>query len=177
MNFCSHCGSGRLTFRIPEGDTRPRFCCEACGTIHYQNPLVVVGAIARWEGRILLCRRAIEPRAGYWNLPAGFLENGETLAQGAARETLEEAGATIEIERLHSVYDIPHVRQLYVFFLANMHSKAFESGPESLETALFLPEEIPFDDLAFTSNHYALRRYIEMPEFAGVHISGYPALS
>lgn len=164
MNFCSQCGSRHLLFTVPEGDNRPRHICTECQTIHYQNPKVVVGCLPFWEDRILLCRRAIEPRSGYWNLPAGYLENGETLKEGALRETSEESGAEVEILRLHAVYDLPHINQVYIFFLARMLHPGLEIGLESLEARLFRPEEIPYADMAFSSSTFALKRYLEPQE-------------
>jgi ADP-ribose pyrophosphatase YjhB (NUDIX family) len=173
MNFCSNCGSNALQFEIPSGDNRPRYCCPGCGRIHYQNPKVVVGTLSVYEGKILLCKRSIEPRAGYWNLPAGFLENGETAAEGALRETWEEAEARVEIQRVHAVYDIPHVQQLYIFFRASLPHPQYGVGAESLEVGLFAPEEIPFEEMAFTSSTFAIRRYLEAPDFEGVHLGAF----
>jgi ADP-ribose pyrophosphatase YjhB (NUDIX family) len=173
MNFCSHCGSDALRFEIPTGDNRPRYCCPDCGHIHYQNPNMVVGCLPVWEDKILLCRRAIEPRRGFWNLPAGYLENGETVQEGALRETREEAGIEVDLLRLHTVYNIPHVDQVYLFFLAQMRSPEFDIGPETLETGLFAPNEIPFDDMAFHSSVYAIKQYLlhRYQDFRGVHVS------
>jgi len=148
MNFCSHCGQP-VTLRIPVGDTLPRHVCDACGTIHYQNPKIVTGCIPEWEDRLLLCRRAIEPRRGLWTLPAGFMENGETTAEGAARETLEEALARVEIDRLYALFNIPHINQVYLMFRARLLDLEFAPGPESLEVALFREDEIPWQELAF----------------------------
>lgn len=173
MNFCSHCGSDALRFEIPPGDNRPRYCCPDCGRIHYQNPNMVVGCLPVWEDKILLCRRAIEPRKGFWNLPAGYLENGETVQEGALRETREEAGVEVELIRLHTVYNIPHVNQVYLFFLAQMPSPEFDIGPETLEAGLFAPNEIPFADMAFHSSVYAIKQYHlhRYQDFRGVHVS------
>src|SRR3712207_6724755 len=132
MKFCSACGhSVQLT--VPPGDNRPRFCCASCGSIHYQNPRMVLGTIPVWGDKVLLCKRAIEPRYGYWTLPAGFMENGETIADGAARETAEEAGARIAMGDLFSVIDVPHVEQVHLFFRADMLEDTLDPGPESLE--------------------------------------------
>ncbi|TGK11365.1 NUDIX domain-containing protein [Leptospira fletcheri] len=171
MKFCSTCGS-QVSYRIPEGDSLHRYVCENCGTIHYQNPKVIVGSIPIWEGKILLCKRAIEPRKGYWTLPAGFLENRETVEEGASRETLEEANAQIRILRLHTVYSIPHISQVYMFFLAELTDGKFDVSPESEEVRLFFPNEIPWEELAFASVTYALKKYTkedEIPE-SGVHL-------
>lgn len=158
MNFCSHCGA-RVELRIPHGDTLPRHVCPACGTVHYENPKMVVGCIPEWEDRILLCRRAIEPRHGLWTVPAGFMENGETTAQGAERETLEEANARVEILGLYALFNIPHISQVYMLFRARLLDLDFHPGAESLETRLFGEQDIPWDQIAFatvrrTLNHY-----------------------
>lgn len=159
MKFCSACGSDRVELRIPDGDNLARFICAACGTIHYQNPKVVVGCLPEWEDRVLLCKRAIEPRLGLWTLPAGFLENGETVAAGAARETLEEAGARIEIGPLYTMISLPHISQIYMMFRARLVDLDFGPGPESLEVRLFLEDEIPWEELAFRTIGRTLRNY------------------
>src|ERR1700752_2973441 len=133
MNYCSQCGSDRLEFRVPEGDTLPRFVCAAGGPIHYQNPKIVVGCLPEWQGQVLLCKRAIEPRYGLWTLPAGFLENAETLTAGAARETLEEANARVEIDDLYTMISLPYINQVYVMFRARLVDLGFGPGSESLE--------------------------------------------
>ena len=158
MKFCSDCGAP-VTVRVPEGDTFPRHVCERCGTIHYRNPKVVAGSIPEAGSRILLCRRAIEPRAGLWTLPAGFLENGETTAEGAARETLEEANARVEIDQLYALFNIPHISQVYLMFRGRMLDEDFSPGAESLEVALFEEADIPWNDLAFPVVRETLRRY------------------
>jgi ADP-ribose pyrophosphatase YjhB (NUDIX family) len=160
MKFCSQCGS-EVILRVPEGDTLPRFVCPICTTIHYQNPKMVVGCIPEWEGKILLCRRAIPPREGKWTLPAGFMENNETLAQGAARETLEEANARVEIRDLYAVYNLPHISQVYLLFRAKLLDLDFFPGIESLEVKLFEEHEIPWDEIAFRVIHDPLKRYFE----------------
>ncbi|HTX05004.1 MAG TPA: NUDIX hydrolase [Steroidobacteraceae bacterium] len=160
MNFCPQCG-GRVEFRVPPGDHLARHVCDACGTIHYQNPRLVVGCVPVHEGRILLCRRAIEPRRGFWTVPAGFFENGETLQQGAARECREEALAEVEIGSLLSIVHVLHARQVHVFFRARLLAPRFGAGPESLEVELIRPEEIPWPELAFPSTEFSLRRYLE----------------
>jgi ADP-ribose pyrophosphatase YjhB (NUDIX family) len=160
MNYCSHCGAP-VALRVPPGDHLPRHVCDACGTIHYQNPRLVVGCVPEHEGRILLCRRAIEPRLGYWTVPAGFMENGETLQQAAARETHEEALARVEVGSLLAVVHVLHARQVHVFFRAAMRNGEFGAGAESLEVKLVGPAEIPWDDVAFPSTEFALRRYLE----------------
>lgn len=160
MNFCSQCGA-RLELRVPPGDHLARHVCDACGTIHYQNPRLVVGCVPEHQGRILLCRRAIEPRRGFWTVPAGFFENDETLQQGAARESREEALAEVEIGSLLSVVHVLHARQVHVFFRATLLEPKFGAGPESLEVQLLGPAEIPWADLAFPSTEFSLRRYLE----------------
>ena len=158
MKFCSNCGAA-VALKIPAGDTVPRHVCDACGTIHYQNPKMIVGCIAEWEDRILLCRRAIEPRLGLWTVPAGFMENGETTAQGAARETLEEANARVEVGPLYAMYNIPHINQVYILFRARLLDLDFSAGTESLEVKLFDEQDVPWESIAFatvrnTLNHY-----------------------
>ncbi|MBO3274894.1 NUDIX hydrolase [Pseudomonas schmalbachii] len=148
MKFCSQCGAS-VSLRIPSGDNRPRYVCDRCLTVHYQNPRVVAGCLPVWEGRILLCRRAIAPRQGFWTLPAGFMENGETLEQAAARETLEEACARVTDLHLYTVFDLPHISQIYMFFRANLVDLDFSAGEESLEVGLFEESDIPWGELAF----------------------------
>lgn len=160
MKFCSSCGHG-LHLAIPPGDDRARFVCNACGTVHYQNPRMVVGCIPAHESRVLLCRRAIEPRRGLWTLPAGYLENGETLAAGAERETLEEAGARIEEMVPYRMFNICHISQIYLMFRARLRDLDFAAGPESLEVKLFTEEEIPWDRIAFRVISETLKTYWE----------------
>jgi ADP-ribose pyrophosphatase YjhB (NUDIX family) len=152
MNFCSECGHA-VALSIPEGDNRPRHVCTQCGTIHYQNPKMVIGSIPVWEKdgtlQVLLCRRAIEPRLGYWTLPAGFMENGETTAEAAVRETEEEAGANIELGPLFTLLNVAHVHQVHMFYLARLLDLDFAPGEESLEVQLFAERDIPWDELAF----------------------------
>lgn len=158
MNYCSHCGA-IVSLRIPPGDTLPRHICDACQTIHYQNPKMVVGCIPEWEDRILLCRRAIEPRYGLWTLPAGFMENGESTTQAAARETREEANAEVEIGSLYSLYSLPHINQVYLIFRSRLLNPDYSPGIESLETRLFLETDIPWDTLAFPVVRQALEDF------------------
>lgn len=160
MKFCSQCG-GEVALRIPDGDTLPRYVCSACYAVHYQNPKVIVGCIPEWENRILLCRRAIAPCQGKWTLPAGFMENHETLIQGAARETLEEANARVEIHELYAVYSLPHISQVYMLFRAKLVDLTFSPGIESLEVRLFEEHEIPWNEIAFRVIHNSLKRYLE----------------
>jgi len=159
MKFCSQCGSGEIALRVPEGDNLPRYVCAACGAIHYQNPKIVVGVLPEWRGRVLLCRRAIEPRGGLWTLPAGFLENHEALAAGALRETLEEANARVELDQLYSVISLPHISQVYMIFRARLSDLDFSPGPESLDVKLHGEEEIPWEELAFRTVARTLRAY------------------
>jgi ADP-ribose pyrophosphatase YjhB (NUDIX family) len=159
IRFCSNCGHA-VSRRIPEGDQLPRAVCDQCGTVHYENPRVVVGCVPEWEGRILLCRRAIEPRRGYWTAPAGFLEIGESMHAAAARETAEEALAEVEVGTLLSVVNVLHAAQVHVMFRARMRGAQYGAGAESLETALFQESEIPWNDIAFASIHFALERYL-----------------
>jgi ADP-ribose pyrophosphatase YjhB (NUDIX family) len=158
MKYCSQCGA-ELTHRIPEGDDRPRHICDQCNTIHYSNPRVIVGCVPEHEGRILLCRRAIEPRSGLWTLPAGFMENGETTVQGAARETWEEARAQVVDQQLYRLFDVPGINQVYMFYRARIVDGAFDVGPESSEVDLFSEEEIPWREIAFPVVYHTLREY------------------
>ncbi len=160
MKFCPSC-STPVVLRVPDGDNRERFCCTACGGIHYQNPKLVLGTVPVWGDQVLLCRRAIEPRYGFWTLPAGFMENGETTEEGASRETAEEAGARIELESLYSVIDVPHVDQVHLFFRARLLDVAFDPGPESLEVQLFSEAQIPWGQLAFRTVEQTLRWYFD----------------
>jgi ADP-ribose pyrophosphatase YjhB (NUDIX family) len=159
MNFCSHCGAAAIEIRIPEGDTLPRYVCAACKTIHYRNPKIVVGCLPEWQEQVLLCKRAIAPRQGLWTLPAGFLENGETLMAGALRETTEEARAQVELGGLYTVISLPHISQVYMMFRARLASLDFGPGPESLEVRLFSEEGVPWDELAFRTITRTLRNY------------------
>lgn len=159
VKFCSACGSPRIERRVPAGDALPRDVCAACGTIHYQNPKVVVGCLPEWQDRILLCKRAIEPRHGFWTLPAGFLENGETLANGALRETLEEADARVAIGELYTVISLPQINQVYMMFRSQLLDLRFGPGPESLDVQLFDESEVPWESLAFRTIARTLRNY------------------
>ena len=160
MNFCSHCGNS-VHVAIPEGDNRPRHICDSCGTIHYQNPRIIAGCLPVYEDKVLLCRRAIEPRLGFWTLPAGFMENGESTEEAALRETYEEAVAEVEIQSLYTVTSILHVNQVQMFYLAHMPKAEFDISSESLEVALFAEDEIPWDELAFQTIRNALRFYFD----------------
>jgi len=157
MKFCSVCG-GRVKYQIPDGDNRERAVCPDCGTIHYKNPLVVVGCIVEKDGKVLLCKRAIEPRYGYWTVPAGFMELGESTAEGALRETREEALAEVELGRLFASVDVVRVGQVHLYYLAKL-TGSFGAGSETLESKLFAEDEIPWDDVAFASGRFALEQY------------------
>ena len=152
-------GRGPSVLTIPEGDNRERMVCPDCGFINYENPKVVVGAVCLWQDRFLLCRRAINPRRGYWTLPAGYLELHESTVAGAMREAWEEAQARITIDGLLAVYDIPRISQVQLIYRAHLATPEFAAGPESLEVKLFTWEEIPWDELAFPSVRWALDHY------------------
>ncbi|MES9973834.1 NUDIX hydrolase [Candidatus Thiodiazotropha sp. LNASS1] len=158
MKYCSHCGA-EVEVRVPEGDNRPRHVCIICSTVHYQNPKIVVGCIPVWEQQILLCRRAIEPRYGLWTVPAGFMENGETSQQGAARETWEEACARVEVEGLYTLFNLPHINQVYLLFRSRLLDLDVAAGEESLEVKLFDEQEIPWEKLAFPVIKESLKLY------------------
>jgi ADP-ribose pyrophosphatase YjhB (NUDIX family) len=158
MIFCSNCGA-RLIVKVPAGDDRLRHVCEACDTIHYQNPKIVAGCIPDWEGRLLLCRRAIEPRYGLWTLPAGFMENGESTVQAATRETLEEANARIAVGDLYSMYSLPYINQVHLLFRARLLDLDFGPGQESLEVRLFSEADIPWNEIAFRPVRFSLEHY------------------
>ncbi len=158
MIFCSNCGQ-QLVERIPEGDSRRRYVCETCNIVHYQNPKIVAGCLPEWKGSLLLCRRAIDPRYGLWTLPAGFMENGESTEQAAARETLEEACARVVDLKLYGVFSIPHISQVYMMFRAQLESEDFGPGAESLEVRLFEEHEVPWETLAFPVVRRTLEHY------------------
>jgi len=162
MKFCSECASP-VTQKIPEMDDRLRFVCTHpdCGMIHYENPKLVVGTLAYFQDKVLLCKRAIEPQLGFWTLPAGFMENGESTADGAARETWEEAGAKYESAQLYRLFDIPFINQVYLFYLAELETPTYEAGIESLDVKLFREDEIPWDELAFPVIHDVLKEFFE----------------
>jgi len=162
MKFCSECAHP-VSLQTPPDDNRPRFVCDNCGAIHYQNPKMVIGSIPRWERdgevKVLLCRRAIEPRHGYWTLPAGFMENAETTTDAAVRETEEEAGAHIKLGPLFSLINVPHVHQVHLFYLAELRDLDYAAGTESLEVAMFSEAEIPWAEIAFPTVDYTLRAF------------------
>src|SRR5687768_4840516 len=158
MKFCSNCAAA-VVKRVPPGDTLPRWVCDNCGEIHYQNPLLVVGSIPEHGTKLLLCRRAIEPRYGYWTLPAGFMENDETVGHAALRETREEAGASIELGEPFSMISVPRVNQVHVFYRARLLDLGFQPGEESLEVALFEEADIPWKDIAFRTVALTLKHW------------------
>ena len=161
IKHCRNCGNP-VTYRVPDdGDVMERAVCPACGTIHYENPLNVVGTIPYFGERVLLCKRNIEPRWGKWTLPAGFMELGETAAEGALRETDEEAGATVELQDLFSVLSVPRVGQVHLFFRARLLNDQFDPGHETIEAKLFLEQEIPWEELAFRTVRETLERYFQ----------------
>lgn len=162
-------GPANFVRKVPDGDNVARQVCADCGFINYENPKIVVGAVCHWGDKILLCRRAINPRKGHWTLPAGFLELHETTAAGAAREAWEEARAKIEIEALLAVYTVPRISQVQLMYRARLLTDEVSAGPESLDVGLFTFDEIPWDDLAFPSARWALRQFSEtrhLSEFA-----------
>jgi ADP-ribose pyrophosphatase YjhB (NUDIX family) len=161
LKHCKSCGSA-VTYRLPDdGDTRERAICTACHTVHYENPLNVVGTLPIWEDKILLCKRNIEPRYGKWTLPAGFMELGETVAQGAARETDEEAGAQIELLGLYTLMNVVRVGQVHFFYRAKLLSTTFHPGHETIEARLFSEDEVPWDDIAFRTVRETLKCFFE----------------
>lgn len=158
MKYCSSCGS-KVELKVPQDDNFPRYCCTNCDAIHYQNPNIVTGTIPIMKDRILLCKRAIHPRPGMWTLPAGFLENGETLGQGAFRETLEETNTEVKMGNLYAIFNIPQISQVYMLFFAEVLREDFGETPESLEVKLFKEEEIPWQELAFPFVPIVLKNY------------------
>lgn len=162
MKFCSYCGTS-VSLTVPAGDNRERHVCDnpECGAIHYQNPRIITGSLPIYGNQVLLCKRAIKPRYGFWTLPAGFLENGETTEAGAIRESQEEANANLNIEQLYTVFDLPHINQVYFFFKANLIDTSFGAGEESLEVKLFDEKDIPWDELAFPVITETLKFYFK----------------
>jgi ADP-ribose pyrophosphatase YjhB (NUDIX family) len=158
MKFCSVCGY-EVRIGIPDGDNRERHICDSCGTVHYHNPKVVAGCIAQWEDRILMCRRAIEPRYGLWTVPAGFMENGETTYEGALRETVEEANARVAIDDLFTTVNLPHINQVYMLFRGQLLDLDFSPGDESLETCLLAEQDMPWEQMAFPTVTETLKLY------------------
>jgi len=163
VQYCSICGSDKLRWATPEGDHLPRHICGSCDTIHYDNPKMVVGCIIENDkGEIMLCRRGIEPRKDYWNLPCGYLENNETVEAGALREVYEETGAEVILEGLHTVYSLPHAQQVYLIFKARLAPNAhWHLTPESTEIVFFGLQDIPWAEIAFSSNTFAIERFRE----------------
>ncbi|GHB25520.1 NUDIX hydrolase [Salinicola rhizosphaerae] len=159
MNYCSHCGH-TVRFAIPDGDDRPRYLCDACGAIHYQNPRIIAGTLPVAGKQVLLCRRAIAPRLGYWTLPAGFMENGETVEQAALRETREEACAVVESPSLYTMISLTHINQVYMIFRGTLQG-GYAAGPESLDVELFDEADIPWDALAFPTIERTLRHFFD----------------
>ncbi|MCR9104580.1 MAG: NUDIX hydrolase [Gammaproteobacteria bacterium] len=168
MKFCTSCGD-RVVLTIPQGDDRERHVCTRCEVIHYVNPRVIVGCLPVYQGKVLLCKRAIEPRKNYWTLPAGFMENGETTQQGAARETWEEARARVSNLDLYRIFDVPHISQVYMFYRCDIDDGAFGVGPESTETDLYTEQDIPWSEIAFPVVHETLKAY-----FRDVRQDAYP---
>ncbi|MCG3171228.1 MAG: hypothetical protein CALGDGBN_02827 [Pseudomonadales bacterium] len=160
MKYCSSCG-GEVSLRVPADDDRERHVCDRCNTVHYRNPRIVVGCLPVHGDLVLLCRRAIQPRRDYWTLPAGFMEIGETTLEGARRETWEEARARVEDESLYTIFDLPHISQVYMFYRARLAAPEFAAGPESLDVALFTEDAIPWRELAFPVVDLTLRRFFE----------------
>ena len=174
LKYCSHCSSPDIVFRIPKDDTFKRWVCSKCGKVFYDNPRVIVGCLVTSGEKILLCKRAIKPQYGLWNLPAGFLENGESAEDGAMRETFEESKARVEIVKLHVLYSLPSVNQVYLHFLARHKESIIEPTKESLEVRFFDREEIPWDQIAFHSTTFALEKYFESGDgFEGIHIGNF----
>lgn len=160
MNYCSQCGAA-VHQKIPAGDNRPRYVCNQCDTIHYQNPRIIAGCLPIYQDQVLLCKRAIEPGYGLWTLPAGFMENGETTREGAIRETREEACAEVELKELYTITSITPINQVQMFYLAELVQPDFAAGEETLETRLFYKHQIPWDEIAFRTVTNALQLYFE----------------
>ncbi len=163
MNFCGQCG-GAVVLMVPVGDNRPRHVCTRCHFVHYENPRIVAGVIPEWEGEVLLCRRAIEPRRGLWTLPAGFMENGESADQGAAREALEEADARVRVGMLYTLFNLPYINQVYMLFRGRLLDLDYRPGDESLEVGLFRRNTVPWDRLAFKVVQKTLSLYFDDQE-------------
>lgn len=163
MKYCNFCGHS-ITLRIPDGDDRERHVCDSCGEIHYLNPRIIVCSLPCYEDKVLLCKRAIEPRYGFWTLPGGFMENGESTLQAAIRETHEEANARIETLELYSLFNVIHINQVHLFFRAQLQDLEFSSGTESLEVGLFTQAKVPWNDIAFPAVASTLQQYfLDLP--------------
>lgn len=160
MRYCNQCGA-EVIRKVPEGDNRLRHVCISCEEIHYQNPKIVAGCISEHEGKVLLCKRAIEPRYGYWTLPAGFMELEETSHEAALRETLEEANARVTILELYTVFNLPYIGQVYMMYRSQLKDLNFSAGEESLEVKLFAEDEVPWDEIAFTTIKYTLEFFFQ----------------
>ena len=159
MNYCSNCGSSNISFKIPLGDSHPRHVCDDCNAIFYSNPKLVVGSIPVFENKLLLCKRAIEPRFGFWTLPAGYMENGETITEGAIRETKEEANAEIQNLKLYTIFNIPRISQIYVLFNADLKNLNYKPGEETSDVQLFTESNIPWNLIAFSSIKVTIEKY------------------
>ena len=169
MKFCSNCGNSVIE-KIPAGDNRPRFVCDECETIHYQNPRIIAGCLPVYENKVLLCKRAIEPRYGLWTLPAGFMENGETSEEAAIRETWEEALARVNVHGIYTLFNLPHINQVYMIFRADLVDLGFGAGEESLEVALFEESTIPWQELAFPVMKKTLEFFFEDRQSGQYHV-------
>ena len=161
IHFCSQCGSGDVRYAIPEGDSYRRYICGECGFIHYQNPNIVAGCLVTHQGKILICKRAIQPKKDLWTLPAGFMENHETMSQAAERETWEEARAHIHAPTLYTLFNLPHINQVYAMYHGELAGGSYAPGPESTEVKLVHPHEIPWDMIAFATIRETLKLYIQ----------------
>ena len=159
IKHCKNCGTAVVYRQPDDGDTKNRAVCPACNTVHYENPLNVLGTVPVWGDKVLLCKRNIEPRKGKWTLPAGFMELDETASEGAARETVEEAGAQFEMQALFSVLSVPKVGQVHLFYRAKLTSDQFDPGYETQEAKLFAESEIPWDEIAFRTVKVTLERF------------------
>ena len=161
MKFCSSCGSAEIVYKTPKGDNRNRHLCRACDSIFYENPKIVAGCIPVWENKVLMCRRAIEPRYGLWTLPAGFMENDETTVEAAERETREEACTNVVGSRLFALFNLPQINQVYMVFLSRLVSPEFAPGEESLDCNLYQQDEVPWNEIAFPTITYSLKFFFE----------------
>ncbi|MGI9229713.1 MAG: NUDIX hydrolase [Gammaproteobacteria bacterium] len=169
MNYCSHCGA-EIVEKVPSDDNRLRHVCVACERVHYQNPKIITGCIPVLDDRILLCKRAIEPRLGFWTLPAGFMELGETTQQAAIRETMEEANAEVDQLRLYTMFNLPHVNQVYMIFLARLLNEDFSAGAESQEVELYKEQDIPWGEMAFKVIKHTLHCFYADRERGGYRL-------
>ena len=160
MNYCSDCGNA-TSLKIPIGDNRKRAVCENCDAIHYQNPKIIAGCVPIFDNKVLLCRRAIEPRLGFWTLPAGFMENNETCLEAALRESEEEAHASIENPIFYGIFDLPHINQVYIFYQGDVVDGSYRPGIESLEVKFFTENDIPWKDLAFPVVELMLKHHFK----------------